>query len=95
MSSYEGSTLLKDSILKDNEIVVVSTKLELMGQGYMYDNVGKEFVYEGTTFLLKHAGIRKMPVLPFMGYPHVSVMPRKPTWQISMNDMELIVTDIK
>jgi hypothetical protein len=48
---------------------------------------------EGST--LKHAGIRKMPVLPFMGYPHVSVMPRKPTWQISMNDMELIVTDIK
>ena len=95
MSSDENSTLLKDSILKDNEIVVVSTKLELMGQGYIYDNVGKEFVYGDTTFLLKQAGIRKMPVLPFMGYPHVSVMPRKPTWQITVNDMELIITDIK
>ena len=79
----------------DHEIVVVSTKLELLGQGYIYDNVGKEFVYGGTTFLLKQAGIRKMPVLPFMGYPHVSGMPRKPTWQITVNDMELIVRDIK
>jgi len=25
----------------------------------------------------------------------VNVMPRKPTWQITVNDMELIVTDIK
>jgi hypothetical protein len=79
----------------DNEIMVVSTKLELLGQGYMYANVGKEFVYGETTFLLKEAGIRKMPVLPFMGYPHVCVIPRKPTWQISVNDMELIVRDIK
>ena len=81
--------------LVDHEIVVVSTKLELLGQGYIYDNVGKEFVYGDTTFLLKQAGIRKMPVLPFMGYPHVSVMPRKPTWQITVNDMVLIVIDIK
>ena len=95
MSSDKDSNLLKDSILKDNEIVVVSTKLELLGQGYIYDNVGKEFVYGDTTFLLKQAGIRKMPVLPFMGYPHVNVMPRKPTWQITVNDMVLIITDIK
>ena len=36
-----------------NEVIVVGSKQELIGHGYVYENIGKEFIYEGLSFLLK------------------------------------------
>ena len=27
-----------------NEVIIVSSKEELLGQGYIYENIGKEFI---------------------------------------------------
>jgi len=88
-------TIMSELDMKsDTEIIIMSSKQELMGQGYLYANVGKEFVYEGHSFILKQHGIRQLPVVPFMGYPHV-VIPRKPIWIVSFKDLQLTITDIK
>jgi len=42
-----------------NEVIVVGSKQELIGNGYVYENIGKEFIYEGLSFLLKENGIPK------------------------------------
>ena len=40
--------------MNENEsVIVVSSKKELISQGYLYTNVNKEFMYEGNLFLLK------------------------------------------
>jgi hypothetical protein len=85
---------MKSDMNSDNEIIIMTSKHELMGQGYLYANVGKEFVYEGHSFILKQHGIRQLPTIPFMGYSHV-VIPRKPIWIVSFKDLQLTITDIK
>ena len=85
--------------MSSDEIMVVSTKAELIGFGYLYSNMNKEVIYEGRTFLLKLFGIRSLPVMPpipFMGYPtnYATVIPRKPEWTIKMGDLTLTVSDI-
>ena len=83
----------------ESEIMIVSTKGELLSFGYLYSNMNKEVIYEGRTFLLKLFGIRTLPVMPpipFMGYPtnYTTVIPRKPEWTVKMCDLTLIVSDI-
>ena len=41
-----------------DEVIVITTKQELISNGYIYENIGKEFIYEGLSFLLKENGIR-------------------------------------
>ena len=45
----------------NNEVLIVSSIKELMSYGYIPENVNKEFVYEGLTFLLKEMGIPPPP----------------------------------
>jgi len=80
-----------------SEVIVVSTKQELIGNGYVYENIGKEFVYEGTTFLLKQQGLRHIPLMPFMGYPNPNprIVPKQPVWLTTLNDIEMTITNIK
>jgi len=79
-----------------SEIVIVSTKDELIAHGYVYENIGKEFVYEGLSFLLTENGIRSYSKLPFFGYsnPRPEIIPRKPKWTIKLRDMNLMVYEI-
>jgi hypothetical protein len=80
-----------------NEIMVLSTKKELIGQGYIYENIGKEFIYEGLSFLLKENGIRNYSNIPLFGYsnPRPAIIPRKPKWVLQLKDLEIVITDIK
>jgi len=79
------------------EVMIVSTKQELISNGYVYENIGKEFVYEGSTFVLKHQGLWNIPLTPFMGYPNPNPMikPRTPVWTLILKDLELTISDIK
>ena len=78
-----------------SEVIIVSSKQELISNGYVYGNVGNEFVYEGTTFLLKEHGLRHIPLTPFMGYPNPRIVPKQPVWLITLNDIEMTITNMK
>lgn len=80
-----------------NEVIIVSSKEELLGQGYIYENIGKEFIYQGLSFLLKENGIRNYPKIPFFGYsnPKPSIIPRKPKWILQVKGISAIVIDIE
>jgi len=78
------------------EVIIVTTKSELISNGYVYDNVGKEFIYEGMSFLLKRQGLRNIPLTPFMGYPNPNPMikPRTPVWTLILKDVEMTINHI-
>ena len=77
-------------------VIIVSTKDELIGQGYIYENIGKEFIYQGLSFLLKENGIRNYPKIPFFGYsnPRPEIIPRKPKWMVQLKDINMMVYEI-
>ena len=74
-----------------SEVMIVSTKQELFSNGYVYENVGKEFIYEGSSFLLKQQGLLNIPITPFMGYPNPNhiIQPRAPVWIMKVKDLEM------
>ena len=80
-----------------SEVMIVSSKPELISHGYVYENIGKEFVYEGSTFVLKLQGLRNIHLTPFMGYPNPNPMikPRAPVWILKVKDLEMTISDIK
>ena len=78
--------------MSSDEILIVSTKEELLSFGYLFTNVGKEVIYDGHTFLLKQCGIRQWTNAPFMGYP--TIKPQKPSWNLYMSDLTLTVSNI-
>ena len=79
-----------------SELIVITTKQELISNGYIYENIGKEFIYEGKSFLLKENGIRSYNGLHFwMAQPRPEILPRNPRWVLKMNDLEIVITDIK
>lgn len=79
-----------------SEVIIVSTKEELIGHGYVYENIGKEFIYEGLSFLLKENGIRNYPNIPFFRYSNSrpEIIPRKPKWILQVKDMNMTVYEI-
>ena len=79
-----------------NEVIVVGSKQELIGNGYVYENIGKEFIYEGLSFLLKENGIRNYPKIPFFGYSNQrpEIIPRKPKWMVQLKDINMMVYGI-
>ena len=80
-----------------NEVIVVGSKQELIGNGYVYENIGKEFIYEGLSFLLKENGIRSYSKLPFFGYsnPRPEILPRNPKWVLKVKDICVTVTELE
>tara|TARA_B100000700_G_C14234009_1_gene484978 strand:- start:2 stop:250 length:249 start_codon:yes stop_codon:yes gene_type:complete len=81
----------------NNEVIVLSSKTELLSHGYSFDNVGKEFIYEGLSFLLKENGIRNYTKIPFFGYsnPRPEIIPRNPKWVLKVKDIRVTVTDLE
>ena len=79
------------------EVLIVSSIKELMSYGYVYENIGKEFIYEGLSFLLNENGIRSYPTIPFFGYSQTkpTILPRKPTWILKIKGIELTINDLK
>ena len=79
-----------------NEIIVVGSKQELIGCGYVYENIGKEFIYEGLSFLLKENGIRSYGGLHYwMAQPRPEIIPRNPRWVLKVKDICVTVTDLE
>ena len=79
-----------------NEIIVVGSKQELIGCGYVYENIGKEFMYEGLSFLLKENGIRSYGGLHYwMAQPRPEIIPRNPKWVLKVKDICVTVTDLE
>jgi hypothetical protein len=78
------------------EILIVSTKQELISQGYIVSNVGKEFIYNNHTFLLKQVGIRSYPRVVGFGYnPHrAKIVAKPPLWNLTINDLQLEISNI-
>tara|TARA_B100001989_G_C24125504_1_gene263031 strand:- start:227 stop:484 length:258 start_codon:yes stop_codon:yes gene_type:complete len=80
-----------------DSVIVVSTKKELISQGYLYTNVNKEFMYEGNLFLLKQHGIRCIPKgFPMFGYSksRPKIVPRNPIWILQLNDLRMEITNL-
>ena len=80
--------------MSSDEVLIVSTKEELLKFGYIFTNVNKEVIYEGRTFLLKQCGIRHTMGIPYMGYPKPFIIPRNPQWNIKIGEITLVVNDI-
>tara|TARA_B100001094_G_C17454990_1_gene450084 strand:+ start:178 stop:420 length:243 start_codon:yes stop_codon:yes gene_type:complete len=79
-----------------NEVIVVGSKQELIGCGYVYENIGKEFMYEGLSFLLKENGIRSYGGLHYwMAQPRPEIIPRNPKWVLKVKDICVTVTDLE
>ena len=79
-----------------NEVIVVGSKQELIGCGYVYENIGKEFIYEGLSFLLKENGIRSYGGLHYwMAQPRPEIIPRNPKWVLKVKDICVTVTDLE
>ena len=79
--------------MSTDEVLIVSTKEELLKFGYVFTNVNKEVIYEGQTFLLKQCGIRHTMGISFMGYPKPFIIPRNPKWNIKLDNI-ILVNDI-
>ena len=82
--------------MSSDEVLIVTSKNELLSFGYIYDNIGKEVVYEGHTYTLSKHGIRYIPPIVFLGYPNPTqaIKPRKPLWETRIGELKLIVSDI-
>ena len=80
----------------DDEVVVVSSKKELINFGYLSTNINKEIIYNGVTFLLKECGIRHTYRLPYMGYPNPNpiIIAKNPAWNIVLDGAILTITNI-
>ena len=83
-----------DTSKTDSEVLIVTSKNELLSFGYIYDNIGKEVVYEGQTYSLSKHGIRYIYPLLFLGYPPPANKPRKPVWKTKLGELTLIISDI-
>jgi len=86
-----------DTSETDSEVLIVTSKNELLSFGYIYDNIGKEVVYEGQTYSLSKHGIRYIYPLMFLGYPppNPAIKPRKPVWKIKLGELTLTISDIQ
>ena len=80
-----------------SEVLIVSTKEELIKFGYIFTNINKEVIYEGQTYSLIKHGIRYIPRLMFSGYPNQTsvIKSQKPSWETTIGGLTLIVSDIQ
>lgn len=78
----------------NDSVLVVSSKEELISQGYIHKNVGKEFIYSGKSFVLKQVGVRAYSSIPLAGYagfrPQLS--PRMPKWILKIDELTMEIS---
>ena len=83
----------------NDSVIIVNTKEELILQGYISDNINKEIIYQGNTFLLKKTGItnnRHMLNHSMKGYNIYAstLVPTKPLWEFKIGDITLDIVNI-
>jgi len=78
-----------------DHIILVSDKYELLNAGYVYDNIGREFIYENKTFILQSCGIRsiKYPIFPSHRQQALPI-PREPVWIMDIGDLHVTISSI-
>ncbi len=78
----------------NDSVLVVSSKTELIAQGYNHKNIGKEFIYSGKSFILKESGIRVYSSIPLIGYAgfRPQITPRLPKWTLKIDDLTMEIS---
>ena len=78
----------------NDSVLVVSSKAELIAQGYNHMNIGKEVIYSGKSFILKQPGIRAYSGIPLAGYAGIraTVTPRTPKWTLKIDDLTMEIS---
>ena len=78
----------------NDSVLVVSSKKELIAQGYNHMNIGKEFIYSGKSFILKQPGIRAYSAIPLAGYAgfRPQITPRLPKWTLKIDDLTMEIS---
>lgn len=71
----------------NDSVLVVSSKEELISQGYIHTNVGKSFI-------LKHAGVRVYSGIPLVGYAGFKpqIAPRLPKWILKIDELTMEIS---
>ena len=82
---------------ESNTDMSVHTLEEFMNMSHDKKNVGKNIIYDGTTYKLMKAGFRISPSITYMSYSHQHHLPDEvePIWRITLGSHELTITDIK
>jgi hypothetical protein len=83
----------------NDSVIIVNSKKDLILQGYISDNINKEFIYQGNNFLLKQPGItNNMSMLNhgIKGYNIYAsaLVPTKPLWEFKIGDITLDIVNI-
>ena len=78
------------------EIVVVNSKRDLLEFGHDPDNVGKEVILKGESFLLVKAGkkVSSIRIFSYATKPMVHI-PMEPIWRITKQGLTMTVTHIE
>ena len=82
---------------ESNTDMSVHTLEEFMNVSHDKKNVGKNIIYDGTTYKLIKAGFRISPSITYMSYSNQHHLPDEvePIWRITLGSHELTITDIK
>ena len=82
---------------ESNTDMSVHTLKEFMNVSHDKKNVGKNIIYDGTTYKLIKAGFRISPSITYMSYSNQHHLPDEvePIWRITLGSHELTITDIK
>ena len=83
----------------NDSVIIVNSKKDLIEQGYITQNLNKEIIYEGQSFLLKVPGItNNMSMLNhgIKGYNIYAsaLVPTKPLWEFKIGDITLDIVNI-
>lgn len=74
----------------NDSVIIVNSKKDLIEQGYITQNLNKEIIYEGHTFLLKAPGIKSCNDSIYSSI----MIPTKPVWFLKLNDMNIEISNI-
>ena len=81
----------------NDEINVIQSLDELIMNGYNYMNIYKEYIYNGIKFKLIQEGYKRDISIEmiYSANKKFYIEEREPTWEVSMNGIQMTVTDIK
>ncbi len=77
----------------NDSVIIVNSKKDLIEQGYIPQNLNKEIIYEGHSFLLKVPGIKSSNDVGSGMYSSI-IIPVKPRWILKLNDMIIEISNV-
>ena len=97
ISTLSYSPLKISDMAESNTDMSVHTLEEFMNMSHDKNNVGKNIIYDGTTYKLIKAGFKISPSISYISYSNQHHLPNEvePIWRITLGSHELTITDIK